>query len=57
MKDPHEILDEAVQHPQAREVMETALRNLIETAEGHDITQEEIAVYLCSAMGQDYYSK
>jgi hypothetical protein len=57
MKHPHGILEDVLDHPQSSEVMECALRNLIDRSEQSDITQEEIAVYLCSAMGQDYYSK
>lgn len=56
MKDPAEILNEVMEHPRCRDIMETALRNLIDRGEESDITQEEIAVYLCSAMGKDYYS-
>lgn len=57
MKHPHDILEDVLDHPQSSEVMECALRNLIDRGEGSDITQEEIAVYLCSAMGKDYYKQ
>lgn len=57
MKHPHDILEDVLDHQQSAEVMECALRNLIDQSESRDLTQEDIAIFLCSAMGLNYYEQ
>jgi intergrase/recombinase len=57
MKSAAEYLAEILERDDAKSIMETALRNLIENAEDRDITQEDIAIHLCSAMGKNYYQQ